>query len=148
MSYNTLAAILSIIYGFTGIIFIVYATTKARKLLFHAAGCAAFWFVAVALALSTSGWASIAWTVFGSAIAIAIEGDLLAAPLGTWGRLCEKFSDHPRIFNSRWFELFYQAGVQLRSCEPRLAGRSLVGWCVQRTITGWSKTTRRKSIRR
>jgi hypothetical protein len=148
MSYNTLAAILSVIYGFAGMIFVVQWTTKARKPLIHVAGCAVFWFVAAALALSTSGLTSLAWTVFGTAFAIATEGDLLAAPLATWGHLCEKITDHPRVFDTRWYEFFYQASVRLRGCEPRLSGRSLVGWCVRNAVTVWVNSPLRRPLRR
>lgn len=139
MSYDTLAAILSFVYGLAGMIFIVYFTTKARNPRVHLAGCVAFWLVAALLALSTTYWASTAWTVVGIAFAIAIEADMLADSLATWGRLCEQISDNPRVFDSRWFELFHQTGIFLRGCQPRLSGRSLVGWCVQRVIRAWTK---------
>jgi len=138
MSYATLAAIVSLTYGFVGTLFLVFgnaATKNPYRILW---GTLSFLVLLVALSLLTTGWHSVPFSLIGGATIFAIEADTLGAILFAIGRLLITIADSERVYPTQMWSPLTCAGNYLQQFQRRLEGRSALGWCVRLAFVIWT----------
>jgi hypothetical protein len=145
MSYTALSIIVSLIYGFFGMLFFVFANADKENANRIVWGSFVFWACLVLLAQLTTGWISALASLIGGSLIFAIEADTLASICFTYGRVLLQLANHHLLSQTVLAPPLCYVGNQLQDWRAKLVGRSLLAWLVQCAARIWFRPKRRKS---
>jgi hypothetical protein len=131
MSYTALAVILSLIYGFVGMLFFVFGNAGKDNAFRIIWGSLVFWVFLTILALLTTGWTSALSSLTGGSLIFAIEADTLGLICFTYGRVVLELANSDLMAQTRLARPLRYVGIKLQDWQDSLAGCSLLVWLVR-----------------
>jgi hypothetical protein len=132
MSYLLLSLLLSFLWGFAGMLILVFFNAGKDNAFRILWGSVAFWTSVGLLAIYSAGWPSALSAIIGGCSLFALQGDTLGLIFFTWGRVLIRLGNTRFLRSWLLGSALRYSGCSLQDLQPSLNGTSLVGYLISR----------------